>query len=109
MKVIFPNAYYVDDKKKVVDTLFNSGGTALGYYKQRKGGIMFYDMQDKPFLFLVSNKYNEKFFVSCYCFEGKIYYMFALSSNTEKLLGIDKLKYSEGIKLAEDIYKQITG
>ena len=107
-KIQFPSGSYFVEKKNVTSTLFESGGTASGYFhKLPKRGIRFYNMQDEPILFLVNNKHGERFFVSCYMFGKDMYYMNAVSTTTEKMLGLDSISYSEGIDLANDIFESV--
>lgn len=99
---------YAKNDREFADTLFHKNGTAYGYYKKHKGGVLLMNMQKEPFAFIVNNKHNEQFFVSCRKTEsGKIRYMFSTSSADDKFLGLDSLGYIAGIELAQDIIKQV--
>lgn len=92
-------------------TLFKQGGTATGFYKMRNNGILFFNLQQKPFLFLCRNDPSSPFFVSCSQVEinGKkqIRYMQSTCSLDEKTIGIDALGYMQTIDLCKSIKETV--
>ena len=107
--VVFPSgAYFMAKRSEVAATLFKplNGKTASGHYSARKGGVMFFNLKGEPFVFLVANRHSEYFFVSCNRDEkGRIFYVHSTTSEAEKMLGLDGLKYSAKTELAESIAK----
>ena len=80
----------------LVDTLFNPSGTADGIYSVRKNGVMFKRPNGDPFAFLVANPGQSQFFVTAWTFEGRTHYMRGgLTDESKRLLGVDRLTYSE--------------
>lgn len=92
---------FAKNEKELIDTLFNSRQTAMGTYKKKNGGAMFFNLKKEPWFFLT----KDKFFVSCTRHEGKIWYMYALDSLDERKLGLKS--YSDEIKTANRIHKEI--
>ena len=91
-----------------IETLFSpiNGKTAAGFYAKKKNGILFHKPDGSPWFFLVANKHGERFFVSCGTANNRLFYMNALCSSDEKQLGIEGMKYSEEIALAERIWEE---
>ena len=109
MNVTFPSGvWFAPSDSALVESLFSPSGTASGTYKQHKDGVMFYRGNGNPWFFLVANRYNERFFVSCYKREtdGRTVYMFAMDSATQSILGLGK-SYREDHELAESIFESI--
>lgn len=96
---------YAANDSEFTDTLFTSGGTASGYYKQYKHRIIFMDMQKNPIAALVRNK-NGNFLVNCGTCEGKYFYQFALSDHLEPLFGVPD-GYIAGIEYVNSLAKQL--
>ena len=97
--IIINGLKFAKNNNEFAETLFQSGGTASGFYKIKKNGILFYDMQHNPIFFLCRNNPTEPFFVSC-CSDtvlstGKnvIRYMNSTINQHDKMLGLDKLGY----------------
>ncbi len=90
---------------------FAPAGTAAenlhGYYEQKPNGVLLRDLKKEPFAFIVGNKHNEYFFVSCSQTSEGIRYMFSTSSLDEQGLGLDQVGYAAGKELAEKIVKQV--
>jgi hypothetical protein len=104
-RIVFPSGLYYVPEKEVPGTLFYPGGTAAGTWKQVRGGILFSTLDQGPEFFLVDRPQEGNFFVSCRRYEkGKIFYNFALSSRTEKKLGL--YGYLQKIRLAEEIARE---
>lgn len=90
---------------------FAPAGTAAddldGYYEQKPNGVLLRDLKKEPFAFIVGNKHNEYFFVSCSQTSEGIRYMFSTSSLDERRLGLDEVGYAAGKELAEKIVNQV--
>lgn len=94
---------YAKNEKEFINSLFESGGTCYGYYKQVKSGVKLLDHNKNIFAFIVNNRYNEQFFVSAHVLNGKTYYMNSTTSVDDKILGLDILGYSAKTELAKNI------
>lgn len=81
----------------------------IGTIRKMKGGVLFFDQNQKPFMFLVNNAYGEQFFVSAGEAEGKIYYMHGLSECDARHAGIHELGYSGKSQLASQIIEELEG
>ena len=77
-----------------IDSLFDSGGTCYGFYKQYKNRIIFEDMQHKPFAALVHNR-DGNHFVSCTNTDKGIFYGFAMTNPDEDTFGLAGLGYMD--------------
>jgi len=92
----------------LVDSLFQSGGTASGIYSKRKNGVLFKKADGTPFVFLVANPGQSKFFVSCFLqSDNRIRYMFAMTSEHEKFFGFDLLPYSAKSDCAASVWSTL--
>lgn len=100
------NKQYASNDKEFTNSLFNAGGTCVGYYKRTARGIQLMNMQKKLFAFVVNNKNNEQFFVSATRMKdtNRVRYSFALSSADDKALGFDKISYSEQSNIAKQLF-----
>lgn len=89
--------------------LINHGGTVTGFYKIRKRGILFLNIQNKPFLYLCRNNPAAPFFVSCSEVEHKgkmrIWYSYSTCSLHEKIIGLDALSYMQQHELCRSIHE----
>lgn len=104
---ITPTVYFVKSAKELVDTLFTPPRTASGTYKLRSNGILFFKPTGEPFAFLVANRHNERFFVTCSRQEdGKLRYMHGLSTSDEQYLGIADLSFSQDMALARRVWDE---
>jgi hypothetical protein len=105
---ITPQVYFVKSGKALVETLFQPTGTASGIFKIRKDGILFMRPNGDPFAFLVANRHGERFFVTCYRFEGdgKMRYMHALTEEGERLLGLFEMSFKESHETASRVWKE---
>lgn len=86
-----------------------TSGENSGTIQKKNGGVLFLDDKKKVFMFLVNNRYDEKFFVSVGEVEGKIYYMHGLSEYDARFAGIHDLSYSGKSELAGQIVEQLKG
>jgi hypothetical protein len=107
MKTITINDNIFTPKNKMVETLFKpiQGKTASGFYKIKNDGILFFRPSGEHWFFLVANRHDERFFVTCGENNGKPFFMHSLCCTEEKQLGFDKIKYSDREKLAREIWK----
>lgn len=105
--ILFNGRKFARTESQFTESLFQSGGTCLGYYREVKGGIKLLDHNKDLFAFIV-NKPFETFIVSATQKKGeRARYMFSTSTDTDRILGIDKLKYSEVIKTCKDTIKSL--
>jgi len=75
-----------------------------GYYRVRKNGTMFFDKNGNPRIFLVDNTHGEQFFVTASMREdGRIWYMYSLTTKDEELIGIKGWTYSASQSLARAV------
>ena len=101
---------FVSKPAELVDSLFAVGGTANGFYKVRKTGVLFSDMKGEPFAFLVANRFNERFFVSCSRQpDGRIWYGHSTDEISERKLGIAHLSYRQNHEEAARVWASLTG
>ena len=91
--------YFVKKTNLLAETLFNTKGAALGYYKILKGRIHFFKPNGNIFAAFIMNKYNENFLVSATLCDGNVFYMSALSTVTEKELGLNDWKTKKQLDL----------
>lgn len=99
-------------------SLFHKGGTANGTYKVRKGGVLFLNAKGEPFAFLVANRWNERFFVSAFIYEGdektpksvkgKLHYMHGLSDRDGVTLGVSGLGWIAEHNEADRIWNEVS-
>lgn len=94
-------------KAELIESLFNpvEGRTLNGIYKKRKNGIALNRCDGSPWMFLVANRWGERFFVSA--FKGddvRTRYMHGLTSSDEKAIG---LSYSEEMQCASDVWETV--
>ncbi|WP_176331406.1 hypothetical protein [Burkholderia vietnamiensis] len=78
-----------------------------GSYEQARNGVLLRDLQGEPFVFVVSNKHNEYFFVSCRQTDEGIRYLHSTSTPDERRLGLDALGYKATGELAEKLVRAV--
>ena len=93
--------------KEFVNSLFDKDVTGYVYYKKLKRGIRLLDHNKKIFAFIVNNGYGERFIVSTHDTDQGIRDMHSTDSITDKLLGLDKIGYSQKIEECERIIKEV--
>jgi hypothetical protein len=98
------NKFALNDNE-FLDTLFTGNRTAIGYYKKTKRGIQLMDHQKSLFAFVVNNNHNERFFVSATRKDNAIRYSFSTSTMTDRLLGFDKISYSQQAAIASQLFE----
>jgi len=105
----FPSgAWFAPSLSALASSLFQSGGTASGFFKVRKHGVLFHHGNGEPFVFLVANKHGERFFVSCgRQSDGRTVYLHALTSRDREVFGIPEKMFDAGA-LAESIWQFVT-
>ena len=93
--------HFVSSRREAIETLFApiEGRTAHGRYKARRGGIMLYDLQDNPRVFIVNNRHG-RFFVSASIHDGRYWYMHGLADSDAEWLGTSELGYAAEIAAA---------
>lgn len=102
---ITPSVYFVKSGKALVDTLFQTKGTASGTYKIQKSGVLFMKPTGEPFAFLVANRHNERFFVTCSRqADCRIRYMHSLCDTGQTLLGLSGVTYIQLYETAERVW-----
>lgn len=78
-----------------------------GHYESRRNGVLLSDVKNEPFVFIVGNRWQEYFFVSCSIHEGRLWYMHSTSTLDDTRLGFDKMGYGAKIELAEQFVTQV--
>ena len=102
--ITFNGIKFAKNANEFTSSLFAKGGTCYGYYKITSKGIQLLDMQKNIFAFIVNNKHNEQFIVSCSRMDnGRIRYMFSTTTQHDKLLGLDKIGYKARIEECERV------
>jgi len=107
--IIINGLKFAKNNNEFVETLFQREGTASGFYKKKKNGILFLDMQNNPIFFLCCNNPSLPFFVTCgtdtIISSGKkvIRYMHTTIAAHEKMLGLDKLSYRQQFEFCQTI------
>jgi len=102
--IIFNGNKFAKNDNEFTSSLFESGGTCVGFYKVTSRGIQLRDMQKNIIAFIVNNGHGERFIVSATRQNnGKIRYMFSTCNKVDKLLNLDKLGYMAKIKECERV------
>ena len=92
-------------RAELLDSLFKpvEGKTLDGIYKKRKHGIALNRGDGSPWMFLVANRWGERFFVSAHRLEnGKTWYSNSLKKLDEAAIG---LGFAEGMQCASDTWE----
>jgi hypothetical protein len=107
--ITFNGNKFAKTESEFTNSLFESDGTCLGYYRKVNGGIKLLDHNKELFAFIVGRKY-ESFIVSATQKKGeqRPRYMFSTSSIDDTKLGLDKLEYSEIISACKHALKQVS-
>lgn len=102
---------FAKNDAEFTSTLFKQNGTATGFYKIKKNGILFLNLEQKPFLFLCKNTPSSPFFVSCSEVENngkmQIRYMQSTCSIDEKKIGIEDLGHMKTHELCLSIQETV--
>lgn len=104
---------FAKNKAEVVQTLFERGTTAVGYYRENKPGILLMDLNRNPVAFIriaTSHEciYNEVFAVTATKDEETRairYLCGGLTEAGEKFLGLDGMGYGESRDVIEHSVK----
>ena len=104
--LIINNIKFAKNESELVDSLF-AEKTAYGYYKTNKNKSVIYLMNKdkKVFAAVVSNPSGYLAIGNCQKLDKGYFYGYGLSSDYEKLLGIEK--YSDNKNLAAKALKDI--
>ena len=105
--IIINGHKFAKNDRNFIKTLFEKDGTAYGYYKRKKGVILFQTMKMEIFAALVCNE-NFCSFVNASEREGKIFYQYDISDTGKKLFGIPE-GYLDSIEYAKTIFNQLKG
>lgn len=100
---------YAKNQAEFTESLFASDGTCVGFYALRKNGVLLSDMQNKPFAMAVERGYSTWFVSASRREDGRMWYMFALSSADEKTLGMDGMRYLDQLDLARSVITSARG
>ena len=102
------NYKFANGAAALVDSLFESGGTASGIFRKRQHSVLFRKANGEPWFCLVANPGQSRFFVSAFKLEdGKTRYAFALSSVDANQLGFDRLTYSALNEVADTVWQTL--
>lgn len=78
-----------------------------GFFERTGNGVRLYGMDGEPFAFVVNNRHNEQFIVTCSRrSDRRIWYMHALTDQDAKRLGIPDNGCLQGYDLARNIIAQ---
>ena len=97
---------FAKTESEFVDSLFNIGGTATGFYKRYKNRIIFSDKDHKPMAALVRNRHGSHF-VGCSKTEHGIRYMYSMDSLSERLFGMDEMGYMDQMEFIDGLTEQL--
>jgi hypothetical protein len=97
--LLFNGKMFAKNNKEMVDSLFVSGGTCIGFYKATKTGFKLFNLQHELFAFVSPSKgivvtANTQS-------DGKARYMFSTCRYTEQYLGLPE-SYMATCKACED-------
>ena len=92
--LIFAGKKYAKNNTELLNSLFQTGGTANGFYKPVQNGIKLYSIVEGG-KELAAFIHKDSFVVTAYTYKGKSRYMCGTSSITEAWLGTDSLRYSQ--------------
>lgn len=94
-------------KSELLNSLFKpvEGKTLDGIYKKRKNGVALNRGSGEPWIFLVANRWGERFFVSAFRGDdGRTRYLHGLTSADEKAIGFT---FSDEMKCARDTWEKV--
>jgi len=98
---------FVANDAAMMETLFQGGATASGYFKQYKRGIEFRDMQGEPFAFLCANSASSPFWVSATkTSAGKTRYNYGFSEVDAARLGLDVMQPAAARENAKQVWEE---
>ena len=101
---------WVEGRKEMIRSLFSPGGTPVGYYtfSPKTSKVVFYAPNGDPIACLVKRKHNQMIFTSMTTANGRAYYMYAMSSNHERLFGVEKMGLVDTDIFARSLYTTLT-
>ena len=90
--IILNGNKFAKNDKEFTSSLFEQGGTCVGYYKKTVNGIQLMDMQKNIVAFIANGikRREQPFIVSATRTSKGIRYSYSLSSNMENLQASDK-------------------
>lgn len=86
--ITFNGKKFVKTQKELTCTLFETGGTACGFYRVRKDGVLFMDLNKAPRVFVKFDG-SSCFAVTATQTPQGIRYMFGLTSISASFIGFD--------------------
>ena len=105
--ITFNGFKFAKTEKEFSASLFDTGSTCFGFYRERKNGIILMDHQktvvaliafDGSISFLVTAWKNDKGQISC---------MYSATDETEKMFNLQGKGYIEKLDLCSDTRKQL--
>jgi hypothetical protein len=88
-------------------TLFDTSGTASGFYRVTTKGVMLLDLQKQPMAFILRDA-GTAFIVSASKHNGRTWYSFSTTAPTERYLGIRDMTCSEVRHLCHNTLCQVS-
>jgi len=99
---------FVANDAAMIETLFQGGSTASGYFKKYKRGIELRDMQGEPFAFLCANSASAPFWVSAYkTSAGKSRYSYGFAEVDAARLGLDVMQHAATMENAKQVWEEV--
>jgi hypothetical protein len=108
--LIINSRKFAENNQEFINTLFEQGNTAIGFYKIRARGrrIDLFDIQKVLFASVINNKANAKFIVSSRLLDtGKNWYSCAMNDKDKKILGFDNARYLVEIESAKKVFADL--
>lgn len=104
----FNGVKFAKNDKEFTSSLFETGGTCVGFYKATERGVQLMDSHKSIIAFIVNNGYGERFIVSATRIDnGRIRYMFSTCHRVDRLLSLEGLGYRGTVDECERILKQL--
>jgi hypothetical protein len=75
---------YAKNDSEAVESLFDRTGTVNGFYKRTASGLVLSDLQGKERVFV---RHSDGLTVTCHRYNGRLRYMFGLSSLDARWMG----------------------
>ena len=105
--IAFNGFKFAKTEKEFSASLFATGSTCFGFYRERKNGIILMDHQKNVVAFIAFDR-SISFLVTAWKNEnGKVSCMFSATEETEKMLNLQDKGYMEKLDLCSDTRKQL--
>ena len=105
--ITFNGFKFAKTEKEFSASLFATGSTCFGFYRERKNGIILMDHQKNVVAFIAFDR-SISFLVTAWKNEnGKVSCMFSATEETEKMLNLQDKGYMEKLDLCSDTRKQL--